>query len=115
MNTVDYYLSKGFDRRAAAYFAGGRRKVESVAPGGDFTLLLRFDNGERRSLDMKPSIRPGTVFAFLADPSSFSRVYLDRDGSVCWDKDPSIDSETVWSNKVDISPDSCYLDSTPMQ
>lgn len=28
--TIEYYLSKGFDRAAAEYFAAGRRKILSV-------------------------------------------------------------------------------------
>ena len=114
MKSIEYYLAKGFDRRSAAYFAAGRRSIVSAAPGADFTVLLQFDNGERRSLDMKPSIRPGTVFAFLADPANFCRVYLDENRCVSWDIDPNVDSGAVWSNKVDLSPDTCYLDSVPV-
>lgn len=114
MSEIDYYIEKGFDRRTAAYFAAGRRTIVSAAPGADFTIIIRFDNGETRILDMKDSIRPGTVFAFLADPSNFARLYLDSQGSICWDIDPSVDSEKVWSNKVDLSPDTCYLDSVPI-
>ena len=28
--------------------------------------------------------------------------------------DPDVDSEKVWSNKVDLCPDSCYIDSVPV-
>ena len=45
---VEYYLSKGFDRKKADYYASGRRKIVSVAPDNDFTLVLTFDNGEKR-------------------------------------------------------------------
>lgn len=114
MRSIEYYLEKGFDRRTAAYFAAGRRTIVSVAPGTDFTVLLRFDNGENRVLDMKPSIQPGTVFAFLADPANFGRVYLDKTKCVSWDIDPNVDSEKVWSNKVDLCPDTCYMDSVPV-
>ena len=113
MHSAEYYIEKGFDRRTAMYFASGRRSIESVAPGADFTVILLFDNGERRVLDMKPSIKPGTVFAFLADPANFSRVYLVEQRCVSWDIDPNIDSSKVWSNKVDLCPDTCYLDSVP--
>lgn len=108
---IEDYLSKGFDRRAAEYFAGGRKKILSVNPADDFKLILTFDSGELRRLDVKPIIVDGTVFAFLADPANFRRVYLDDTGCVCWDIDPSVDSNVVWSNKVDLSSDTCYLDS----
>ena len=114
MKDIEYYLAKGFDRRTAAYFAAGRRTIVSVAPDVDHTVLLQFDNGERRRLDMKDSIRPGTVFAFLADPANFDRVYLDDARCVSWDIDPAVDSTKVWSNKVDLCPDTCYLDSVPV-
>ena len=47
-NTVEYYLSKGFDRKAAEYFAGGKKKIVGVVANRDFTLTIRFDNGEKR-------------------------------------------------------------------
>lgn len=111
MSRVDEYVAKGFDRRTAEYFASGRKKILSVTPGEDFMLLLSFDNGEKRGFDMKRIIEDGTVFAFLSKPSDFMRVYLDEDGNVCWDIDPGVDSNVVWSNKVDLSADTCYLDS----
>ena len=114
MKNIEYYLSKGFDQRTAAYFAAGRRTIVGVTAGSDFTVLMQFDNGEKRTLDMKSSIRPGTIFAFLADPSNFARVYLDENKCVSWDIDPNVDSTKVWSNKVDLSPDTCYLDSVPV-
>lgn len=110
---ISYYLSKGFDERCAQYFASGRRTPQSVRPQKDFTLLLRFDNGETRVYDMKPLIKPGTVFSFLSSYEAFSRVYLDSAHAVCWDKDPNVNSDVVWENKVDICPDTCYLDSLP--
>lgn len=111
MSRVDEYVSKGFDRRTAEYFAGGRKKVVSVTPHENLTLSLTFDSGERRIFNMKHIVEDGTVFAFLSEPSNFMRVYIDEDGSVCWDIDPDVDSSVVWNNKVDLSPDTCYLDS----
>lgn len=111
--TVDYYLSKGFDPRTAQYFAAGRKRVVSVAPNPDFTLTLLFDNGETRLYDVRPLLNPGTVFAPLSDPDIFCRAYVDAQHCVAWDIDPNIDSETVWNNKIDLSPDTCYLDSIP--
>ena len=114
MDRIEHYISKGCDRRTAEYFSAGRRTIVKATPADDFTLLLEFDNGERRRFDMKPDIQPGTVFAFLADPANFMRAYLDEDHCVCWDKDPAVDSRKVWSNKVDISPDTCYMDGVPV-
>ena len=112
-NTVEYYLSKGFDRKAAEYFAGGRRQITGVTANDDFTLTIRFDNGEQRLYDMRPLLQAGTVFEPFAKPENFRRVYLDTSHCIAWDIDPTIDSNKVWSNKVDLCPDSCYLDSVP--
>ena len=113
MKNVSYYLSKGFDERTAKYFASGRRTLMRAIPRQDFSVLLQFDNGETRIFDMKPLIEPGTVFAFLSSYDAFLRVYVDDTHSLCWDKDPSVNSNEVWNNKVDVSADTCYLDSVP--
>ena len=96
-NTVDFYLSKGFDRPMAEYFARGRKRLAAVAPQHDFTLLLTYEDGEQRVYDMKP----------LLD-------YLDDTCAVSWDIDPNVDSNVFWNNKVDICPDGCYVDSVPL-
>lgn len=53
-NTVEYYLSKGFDHKAAEYFAGGKKKIVGVVANRDFTLTISFDNGEKLAYDMRP-------------------------------------------------------------
>lgn len=98
----------------AEYFASGRRRILTVEPESDGTLLLRFDSGEIRRLDVKPLISSESVFGFLADPSAFRRVYLDENAVVSWDKDPEVDSTLIWSNKLDLDPDVCYVDSVPV-
>ena len=111
---INYYLSKGFDQKTAEYFASGRKVITSVLPAENFTLILTFDNNEQRLLDIKPTIKEGTVFACLSDPTIFSRVYLDENNCVSWDKAATIDSKMEWNNKIDLCPDSCYLDSLPL-
>lgn len=113
-NSVEYYLSKGMDRRMAEYFADGRHRLTKAVPNRDYTLTLQFDNGEQRLYDMRPLLQPGTVFAFLIDWENFQRVYVDESPTVAWDIDPNVDSSIVWNNKVDLSPDSCYVDSVPI-
>ena len=111
---VHFYLSKGFDRPMAEYFAAGRKRITAVTPNKDFTLTLDFDNGERRIYDCKPLLQPNTVFAPFIQYDNFKRVYLDNENCVAWDIDPTVDSNVVWHNKVDLSPDSCYVDSVPV-
>ena len=111
--SIEYYRAKGLDEKAATYFASGRKQITSVIPRKDFTLILGFDSGESRLYDMNPLLQPGTVFAPFRQWENFRRVYLDQDHCVCWDIDPAVDSQAVWSNKVDLCQDSCYLDSVP--
>lgn len=112
--TVAYYLSKGFDRKMAEYFAAGKKKITEVVPNSDFTLTIRFDNGEERLYDARPLLKKGTVFEPLIRFENFRRVYVDADCCIAWDIDPNIDSNKVWSNKIDLCPDSCYVDSVPV-
>ena len=112
---VEWYLAHGFDRPMAEYFAAGRRRIISVKPNRDFTLTLGFDNGETRLYDCKAFLKPNTVFEPFMRYENFSRVYLDDLHSVCWDIDPEIDSNVNWNNKVDLSPDSCYVESRPIE
>lgn len=113
-NTVEHYLSKGFDRKTAEYFANGRRKVVRVTANADFTLTIEFDNGERRLYDVRPILTKGTVFEPFMDWENFRRVYVDDACSVAWDIDPDVDSSKEWNNKVDIGADTCYIDSVPI-
>lgn len=112
--SVDYYLSRGYDRKMAEYFASGRRRITSVSPNDDYTLTLTFDNGEKRIYNVAPLLQPSTVFAPFKVLENFRRVYLDENNCVSWDIDPAIDSNVVWNNKVDLCPDSCYVDSVPL-
>lgn len=111
---VAHYISKGFDEQTARYFAAGRRHLVSAQANDDFTLTLLFSPAERRIFDMKPLLKKGGVFTFLQDLENFRRVYIDENGCPAWDVDPAVDSTTHWDNKVDISSDTCYMQSTPL-
>ena len=108
--SVDFYLSKGFSPKMAEYFASGRRKIISVHANEDFSLSLIFDNGEHRIFDMKPLLKENTVFEQLLKIENFKQVYIDDSNNVCWDKNPDINSEIDWNNKIDLSCDVCYVE-----
>lgn len=112
--SIEYYLSKGFDKKMAEYFASGRKKITGVIPNDDFTLTITFDNGEKRIYNAAPLLKPGTVFETFSDIENFRRVYIDNEHCIAWDINPDIDSDKVWSNKVDLCPDTCYVDSVPI-
>lgn len=113
--TIDDYLLKGLGRAEAEYFAGGRRTIISVIPNDNFTLTLRFDNGEVRLYNVVPLLQKGTVFEPLTDVQTFRRVYLDEQNCVAWDIDPTVDSHEIWNNKIDLCPDTCYIESIPLE
>ena len=111
---IEYYLSHGFDLKMAEYFAKGRRTITAVTANDDFTLTISFDNGEKRLLDMNPLLKPDTIFKTLMNITDFQRVYVDDEHCIAWDIDPNVDSKVVWSNKIDLCPDTCYVDSVPI-
>ena len=115
MKDVNYYLFKGLDLPMAEYFAAERKKIVDVVPNQDFTLTLTFDTGETRLYDCKPFLKEGTVFAPFRTYSNFCRVYLDSAHCVSWDIDPALNSDIVWNNKVELCPDTCYVESLPIK
>lgn len=58
----------------ADYFAHGRRIIRSVQP--DYTLLLRFDNGECRRLDMNPVIQAVCSSTWLRGRTSAMSILM---------------------------------------
>jgi hypothetical protein len=75
------------------------RKVASVFPGHGFTLLLAFDNGERRVFDMKPYLDRG-VFRELKDPGYFGQVRVAFD-SIAWPHGQDLDPDHLYMEGVD--------------
>jgi len=92
------------------YFNSGRRKIISVSANDDFTLSLTFDNNINKLYDMKEELK-GDVFKPIQELSKFKNVFLDENGCVAWDIDPDVDSDIVWNNRINLCPDSCYLQS----
>ena len=111
---VKYHLKLGCDKKIAKYFAEGTRTIVNVTANDDYTLTLTFDNGEVRIYDAKHLFTENSVFNKIKKRSDFKRVYLDDSHCVSWDIDPNVDSDIVWNNKLDLCPDSCYIDSIPM-
>lgn len=110
----EHYLRLGCNEAVATYFSNGTRKIVNVVANDDYTLTLAFDNGEIRIYDAKHLFAGNSVFNKIKSKKDFQRVYVDDSNCVSWDIDPNVDSNTVWSNKLDLCPDSCYLDSIPL-
>ena len=90
----------------AEYSAEGKKRLIKATPFPRYTLILEYDDGERRIYDCSQLLE---TTDFLRDYSNFCRVYVDAAGTVCWNRDPAVDSETVWENRVDLCPDGCYV------
>jgi hypothetical protein len=76
------------------------KKVVAVKANEDFSLDLKFNDGSIRRFDATPYLDLG-VFAELKDFSYFNQVRIAF-GTV------------QWPHEQDISPDTLYLESTPI-
>lgn len=77
------------------------QSIKRVIPGDDFTLIVQFESGEIRFIDLKPFIG-GDVWGELRDPEMFNTVKVDDFGGL------------EWSNGLTYCPDSAYMDSTEL-
>ena len=68
--------------------------ITAVKPQENYILLLTFENGEQRCLDMKPYLNRG-VFRELADKDMFNTVHVVFD-------------TVAWKNNVDLAPEVLY-------
>lgn len=93
------------------YFESEPKQIISVIATDDYSLIVTFSNNEKRIFEMKDKLFG--VFEFLKDINNFKRVFIDSSGNIAWDKDPNVDSNIVWNNRVDICKDSIYLNSNP--
>ena len=106
------YIAMGMDEKTARYFSTGRRRICVAEPHEGYRLILTFDNGERRMLDCSTKLSEGSIFQKVAAPEDFNRVFVDENGNLAWDIDPTVDSTKVWNNRIDFCRDACYLEST---
>jgi Protein of unknown function (DUF2442) len=74
-------------------------RVQAVTPLLNYSLLLKFDNGEQKIFDVTPYLDKG-IFRVLRNQSIFASVNVVL-GSV------------QWSNGADFCPDMLYLESIP--
>lgn len=68
--------------------------VKAVEPQSDFTLLLTFENGEKKRFDMKPFLETG-IFRELKDPKMFSTAHTSFN-PVAWANDAGFDPEALY-------------------
>ncbi|MCG0277752.1 MAG: DUF2442 domain-containing protein [Thermanaeromonas sp.] len=68
------------------------QEVRSAYPVGRHHLVLEFETGEYRVVDIRPFLK-GSVFEPLKDPCFFRQVRVDPDAGI-----------VVWPNGTDIMP-----------
>jgi len=73
--------------------------VVDVKPLEDYKLLLTFENGEKRTFDMKPYLDKG-VFIELKEKKLFKTVRVSFD-SIEWINKADIDPEVLYENSVE--------------
>ena len=74
-----------------------RPTVTKAIPGDDYRLLLEFNNGEKKSFDVKPYIK-GSWFGMLKDKLYFSQIKTNV-------------FNIEWPDGQDICPDDLYFNS----
>lgn len=74
--------------------------VTDVTPEANYTLLLTFDNGERKRFDMKPFLNTG-IFTELKDMAQFNTVHVNFD-TVEWNNEADFDPEVLYQNSEHI-------------
>lgn len=75
-------------------------RVTTVTPLDPPALLLGFNNGEQRRMDLSPYLAYA-VFERLREPAFFALAQADH-GTVSW------------PGGIDLDPDSAYLESVPV-
>jgi hypothetical protein len=70
--------------------------VKRAAYAGEYRLLLTFEDGDERLIDLKPHL-DGAIFEPLKDPAYFKGFRVNED----------LDT-VVWENGADFSPDFLY-------
>ena len=75
----------------------GYRKIIKITPLDDMLLLVKFETGESKILDMKPYMQMHKSFESLKDTKLFRSVRTEHFGRVIiWDKKIDIDGEEAW-------------------
>lgn len=93
------------------YYKSGKRRLLKIEANADYTLTLYYDDSKRK-YDMSKELYG--VFEILKDLNKFYTVFIDEEGNIAWDKNPNLDSNIHWNNRIDICSDSAYMSSEPI-
>jgi hypothetical protein len=74
--------------------------VKNVVPQENYTLLLTFENNEKRRFDVKPYLDFG-LFRELKDVAIFNTVKVNFD-TVEWKNEADLDPELLYRKSVSV-------------
>ena len=78
-------------------FPGGEiPRVVAAQVCGAFSLLVDFDDGMSKQVDLRPLLN-GPIFEPLRDPDAFANVRVDHEAGTI-----------VWPNGADVAPETLY-------
>jgi len=73
-------------------------KVKAVSAIDDHTLIVEFDNSEKKRYDVRPLFEK-KMFQPLKDPKLFKAVQVEQGGyAVAWNSDIDISEHELWSH-----------------
>ncbi|CAA7625718.1 conserved hypothetical protein [Candidatus Terasakiella magnetica] len=74
------------------------RDVVKVTRTGDWTLMLRFQDGTEGELDFSQVLSFKGVFSVLKDPAEFAKVTVNSElGTICWPNGADLDPYVLYS------------------
>jgi bifunctional DNA-binding transcriptional regulator/antitoxin component of YhaV-PrlF toxin-antitoxin module len=89
------------------YFINGKRRLVEIKIKDNYVLLLKYDNDEIREYDLTNMLTG--VLTVLKDKNKFNEVFIDSCGNIAWDIDKNVDSDKVFTNRIDLSADNAYI------
>lgn len=73
-------------------------KIKSASAIDDHTLLIEFDNSEKKKYDVSPLLSK-EMFAPLKNPALFKMVKIEQGGyAVVWNSEIDISEYELWSH-----------------
>ena len=84
--------------------------VLQVLPTDNFEVYAWFNDGSVRFIDVKPLLKPATVFEPLMDIKVFKEKLAVINDTVAWDMGGSRDTHTC----IDLDPLSIFKESPPV-
>lgn len=69
-------------------------KVKKIYPKSNYHLLIKFQNGETRSFNMRPYLNKG-IFGELKDQRYFKKVRIIS-GGIEWPHEQDLSSDTLY-------------------